>query len=217
MKWLKKRSKYPKIMLFPIFNFILTVSSFELNCTDAQPWQMICRENSIDFNNFNNNNYCKLDSNETFQCTVFPSTMCDGPRTFELTFPCRYCFQLSEKDIICDPLTDCEHSIALSRPKTMDDDGTTNCKAYSYCIGPSIFRKKAKCMKGSKSQKYAFILSLTLGGFAADRFYLGYYAVAAFKALTFGGFGIIYMIDLVLITFGYLGPADGSLYNDRIA
>ena len=202
-------------MLFFI-RFIFTLRAFEFNCSDAQPWQMICREKYSTLDPLSNNEYCTLDSNETFQCTVFPSTMCNGPRTFNLTFPCRYCFQLPDKDIICDPLTECEQSISLSRPKTMIDDDTTICKAYSYCIGASIFRKKAKCMKGSKSQKYAFLLSLALGGFAVDRFYLGYYAIAAFKALTFGGFGIVYLFDLILIALGYLGPADGSLYYDRL-
>lgn len=203
-------------MLFNIITFISTVKAFDINCSDAQPWQMICREKSTDsmFQSITNN--CVLDTNETFQCTVFPSTMCDGPRTFDLTFPCRYCFQLPENDIICEPLTDCTHNIALSRPKTMANDDTTICKAHSYCIGNSIFRKKAQCMKSDKSQKYAFLLSLTLGCFAADRFYLGYYTIAAFKCLTFGGFGIVYLLDLTLIALGYLGPADGSLYYDRL-
>lgn len=203
-------------MLINIINFISIVTAFEINCTDAQPWQMICREESTDFNHRSQTDYCILDVNETFQCTVFPSTMCDGERTFNLTFPCRYCFQLPESDIICDPLKDCTHRIALSHPNTMTDDYTTICKAQTYCIGSSIFRRKGKCMKGEKSQKYAFLLSLTLGGLAVDRFYLGYYTIAAFKALTFGGFGVVYLLDLTLIGLGYLGPADGSLYYDRM-
>jgi TM2 domain-containing membrane protein YozV len=71
-------------------------------------------------------------------------------------------------------------------------------------------------MRSSKSQKTAFLLSLFLGGFAADRFYLGWYTTAAFKLLTFGGLGIAYMADLFLILFGFLGPADGSLFPERL-
>jgi TM2 domain-containing membrane protein YozV len=71
-------------------------------------------------------------------------------------------------------------------------------------------------MRSAKSQKTALLLSLFLGAFAADRFYLGYYVSASFKLVTFGGLGIAYMADLFLILFGYLGPADGSLFPERL-
>lgn len=45
----------------------------------------------------------------------------------------------------------------------------------------------------------AFFLSLLLGGLGADRFYLGKPGTAILKLLTFGGFGIWYLIDLVMI------------------
>ena len=54
--------------------------------------------------------------------------------------------------------------------------------------------------------------SIFLGGFAADRFYLGYYGWAVFKLLTLGGLGVWTLIDVVLVGSGYLGPANGSLY-----
>jgi TM2 domain-containing membrane protein YozV len=57
---------------------------------------------------------------------------------------------------------------------------------------------------------------LFLGVFGADRFYLKYYVHGVFKMLSFGGLGIVYMFDLLLILFGFLGPADGDLFTERV-
>lgn len=56
------------------------------------------------------------------------------------------------------------------------------------------------------------LLSLTLGGFGVDRFYLGLWKSAIGKLFSFGGLGLWTIIDIVLIGVGYLTPADGSLY-----
>jgi hypothetical protein len=55
-----------------------------------------------------------------------------------------------------------------------------------------------------------------LGGLGADRYYLGYYVTAVFKMLTLGGFGIVYTLDIFLLLFGFLCPADGSLFPERL-
>jgi hypothetical protein len=41
-------------------------------------------------------------------------------------------------------------------------------------------------------------------------------AIATVRLVTFGGLDIAYMADLFLILFGYLAPADGSLFPRRI-
>lgn len=56
------------------------------------------------------------------------------------------------------------------------------------------------------------VLSVTLGGFGADRFYLGLWKSAIGKLFSFGGLGIWTVVDIVLIATGYIRPADGSLY-----
>jgi len=61
-----------------------------------------------------------------------------------------------------------------------------------------------------KSKTTAIILSLLLGGLGVDRFYLGYTGLGVLKLLTCGGFGIWYLIDLIMIIAGKLGPKDGS-------
>lgn len=45
----------------------------------------------------------------------------------------------------------------------------------------------------------AFILSLLLGGIGVDRFYLGKAGTGILKLITFGGLGLWYLIDLILI------------------
>ena len=56
------------------------------------------------------------------------------------------------------------------------------------------------------------LLSVFLGMFGADRFYLGYYAYGAIKLCTFGVMFIGYLFDMILIITQSLGPSDGSSY-----
>jgi hypothetical protein len=60
-----------------------------------------------------------------------------------------------------------------------------------------------------KSKTTAILLSLFLGTFGVDRFYLGYTHSGIWKLLTLGGFGIWALIDLVRIITGDLKDADG--------
>ena len=54
--------------------------------------------------------------------------------------------------------------------------------------------------------------SITLGGFGADRFYLGLYGSGIGKLFTFGGLGVWSILDVILVATRYLAPADGSAY-----
>ena len=56
----------------------------------------------------------------------------------------------------------------------------------------------------------AVLLSLFLGVFGADRFYLGYTVFGILKLITFGGFGIWWLVDLIRIGTGKLADADGN-------
>lgn len=53
-----------------------------------------------------------------------------------------------------------------------------------------------------KNFMVAAMLSLFLGGLGVDRFYLAKIGTGILKLITFGGFGIWYLIDLVLILTG---------------
>jgi hypothetical protein len=56
----------------------------------------------------------------------------------------------------------------------------------------------------------AFLLSFFLGGFGADRFYLGYTGLGILKLLTGGGCGIWAMVDCIIIGMGRAQDADGN-------
>lgn len=66
-----------------------------------------------------------------------------------------------------------------------------------------------------KSKTTALILSIFVGGFGVDRFYLGYTGMGVLKLLTAGCFGILYIIDIIMIATGSLKPADGTPYEEE--
>ncbi|PNF41034.1 hypothetical protein B7P43_G08223 [Cryptotermes secundus] len=91
----------------------------------------------------------------------------------------------------------------------------TNCtvKSEVLCLGRRTFLKNVPCnWTGGYKWSTALVLSITLGGFGADRFYLGHWQEGIGKLFSFGGLGVWTLIDVILISLHYLGPADGSLY-----
>ena len=67
---------------------------------------------------------------------------------------------------------------------------------------------------GMKSKVVALILSIFLGELGIDRFYLGYIGTGILKLITCGGFGIWWLIDLIMIATGKLKTKDGSEYAE---
>jgi len=62
-------------------------------------------------------------------------------------------------------------------------------------------QKKKQVDSGKKPKKWiiALLFSIFLGGLGVDRFYMGYVGTGILKLITFGGFGIWYLIDIILI------------------
>ena len=61
-----------------------------------------------------------------------------------------------------------------------------------------------------KSKMVALLLSIFLGELGIDRFYLGYIGLGILKLITAGGFGIWWLVDLIMIATGKMKTKDGQ-------
>lgn len=66
------------------------------------------------------------------------------------------------------------------------------CRCDEQWTGP-------ECNLARKSQVTAYLLSMTLGMFGADQFYLGWWGLGCMKLATFGGLGLWWVFDVVRI------------------
>jgi len=88
-----------------------------------------------------------------------------------------------------------------------------NCTGAKMSTNSTGFYREVPCRYvNGKSLNTALLLSIFLGMFGIDRFYLGYPAIGLFKFCTFGFFMIFQFIDVLLIASQVLKPADGSDY-----
>ena len=65
--------------------------------------------------------------------------------------------------------------------------------------------------KSEKNFLTLVLLSVFVGGLGIDRFYLGKIGTGILKLLTLGGFGIWYLIDLIIIATGQMRDKEGNL------
>lgn len=89
--------------------------------------------------------------------------------------------------------------VELSKKRGQKDDGVT------------------QSLEPQKSRRTTIILSVLLGEFGIDRFYLGYTGLGVLKLLTLGGFGIWWLIDIILVATKNLAPADGSIFVEDLS
>ncbi|ODN05029.1 TM2 domain-containing protein 3 [Orchesella cincta] len=157
------------------------------------------------------NEKCTYGKNVTVECKKKPEVVCKADETFKREMVCQYCYQTPLSQQICNGAQGC-NSIQAPRPMLKH-----NCTVIPsvICLGSRKFYRMMPCnWKNGYRWSTAFILSVTLGGFGADRFYLGRWQEGIGKLFSFGGIGLWTIIDIILIGVRYLGPADGSLYVD---
>ncbi|CAH1989861.1 unnamed protein product [Acanthoscelides obtectus] len=152
---------------------------------------------------------CRYGSRLNATCRVYEQISCKGPKEFTKEYTCQYCYQTEPWEHNCEQMANCN---SVSSPRAIY---TTNCtvKDEILCLGNRKFKKNVHCnWTGGYRWSTALALSITLGGFGADRFYLGHWQEGIGKLFSFGGMGVWTIIDVILISLHYLGPADGSLY-----
>ncbi|XP_065335230.1 TM2 domain-containing protein almondex [Cloeon dipterum] len=155
------------------------------------------------------NKSCEYGKEVKVLCSVLNDINCLGESTFERTMTCQFCYQMDPSNYTCKLLANCN---SVASPRTYY---RTNCtvKSELLCLGNRVFQKNLPCnWTGGYKWSTALLLSITLGGFGADRFYLGHWQEAIGKLFSFGGLGVWTLVDVVLVWLHYLGPADGSLY-----
>jgi TM2 domain-containing membrane protein YozV len=62
-----------------------------------------------------------------------------------------------------------------------------------------------------KSRLVTLLLCFFLGGFGAHRFYVGKMGTGVLMLLTLGGFGIWYLVDLIMIIVGSFRDQQGRV------
>ena len=88
------------------------------------------------------------------------------------------------------------------------------------CTKPYIDMGSSKCSYKAKSKLVAFLISFFVGGWGVDWFYLsngdaGYIVAGIFKIITFGGFGIWWLVDFIRILVDGFPDGNGmELFQD---
>lgn len=209
-----------------------TTPSPTINYVDPREWET---HKDIYSNNSNDckNKKCELLPMECLDCTYNYScsyglavkvnctslVSCEGPKTMQKNMTCQYCFQTRfGEEHICGlgpQWAQNEHKNPCKVKKSPIQRFNTTCSVRSHvlCLGRRTFPKMLPCNWTSGYRwTTTLILSVFLGGFGADRFYLGQWREGIGKLFSFGGLGVWTVIDVILISIGYISPEDGSLF-----
>ena len=139
------------------------------------------------------------------------------------TFTCEMCYMVDNQHL--DSLQTSNLHPGIRNCRTMPKDSghlfkrphyklTVAVKEDHLCIGSRIFARRFPCnFSSGRRRGTACAYSIFLGGFGVDRFYLGHWKSGVGKLLSFGGIGVWTVVDILLVCSGYIGPADGTLYE----
>ena len=119
--------------------------------------------------------------------------------------------QYSCDDPVIDPVT--QQPAGCTRDNKAPVNCTLNPGLVCQESGNNTFTGFTDCFwTNGYSFETALLLSIFLGMFGADRFYLGYPGLGLLKFCTLGFLFFGQLVDIVLIAMQVVGPADGSNY-----
>ncbi|XP_069941131.1 TM2 domain-containing protein 3-like [Cherax quadricarinatus] len=132
------------------------------DCPNNLPCHMLPRE-CLDCN-FNCS--CEYGHHINVTCQPKKDLDCEGKKELTVGMVCRYCYQTASWEHTCLGTDQC---LAVTSPR---ETFTSNCtvKSEVVCLGNRVFPKKLPC-NWTSGYKWstALLLSITLGGFGADR------------------------------------------------
>ena len=89
------------------------------------------------------------------------------------------------------------------------------CNALEFvkCEGERYWTEEVNCFYTNGASLVQFLFfTILLGICGIDRFCLGYPVIGFFKAISCGGFFVLYILDIILIATQTLQPADHSYF-----
>jgi len=160
---------------------------------------------------------CRYGERSNATCEVEADVVCDGDRRFEREFTCSYCYLTEYTGGRSHTCSDTKnyHCRSVGPRSNNQNWFVSRCEVdrETLCLGSHKYSRRRSCnWTEGYSWRTALALSVTLGGFGADRFYLGHWQEGIGKLFSFGGLGVWTLVDVVLVAVRYIGPADGSLY-----
>ena len=110
---------------------------------------------------------CRYGKVYNVTCKVHPEISCDGEKQFKRSFDCRYCFQTNPEFHTCKDNFDCQ---STGDPNKLHYRANCSVHEEVLCLGRRQFMKQKRCnWTGGYKWTTALALSVTLGGFGADR------------------------------------------------
>ncbi|XP_068612877.1 TM2 domain-containing protein 3-like [Brachionichthys hirsutus] len=216
-----QESPYPRdAQQGPVFTSPVVPASASVSPADEESYTSMCPSGGLcnrlpaDCIHCDYQHNCTYKKPASFSCKPKKGVHCVGESgqqqtSFSLSIICQFCWQLDPSLYRCSNSTNC---MTVSCPRKRYN-ATCDVLEHVHCLGKRTFQKRLFCnWTGGYKWSTALALSITLGGFGADRFYLGQWREGLGKLFSFGGLGIWTLIDVLLIGVGYVGPADGSLY-----